>query len=57
MKKELFNEIKIPEGVNVEIQGNLVIIKGELGENKREFNFGRLDFEIKNDKIILGNKN
>ena len=56
MKKELFVEIEIPEGVEVSLEGDELTIKGTEGENKRAFNLGRLDFKIKDKKIILGNK-
>jgi large subunit ribosomal protein L6 len=56
MKKDLYNEIEIPEGVEATFGENVLKIKGELGENAREFNLGRLDLDIKDKKIILGNK-
>lgn len=56
MKKDLFKEIEIPEDVNVKLEKNILIVKGPEGENKREFNFGKLDFEIKNKKIRIGHK-
>jgi len=31
------NPIAIPEGANVEIQGNLITVKGKLGELRQEF--------------------
>jgi large subunit ribosomal protein L6 len=56
MKKELFVEIEIPEGVEALLEDNKLNIKGPEGENKRTFNLGRLDFEIKDKKIIVGSK-
>ena len=56
MKKELFQEIEIPEGVEVEIDGSLVKVKGVKGENQREFKIRNLDFEKKENKIIIGHK-
>ena len=56
MKKELFVEIEIPEGVETSLVDSELTIKGPEGENKRNFNLGRLNFEIKDKKIILGNK-
>lgn len=56
MKKEIFQEIEIPEGVEAIIEDNTLIIKGPEGENKREFNTRGLVFELKDKKIRLGNK-
>jgi large subunit ribosomal protein L6 len=56
MKKEIFNEIEIPEGVEVSLAENILKVKGSEGELKREFAIGRLKFEIKEGKIIIGSK-
>ena len=55
MKKNLFNEVEIPEGVSVELDGSTFKFKGKEGENSRTFNLGRLDVKIENNKITLGN--
>ncbi len=57
MKKELFQNIEIPEGIEVNIEGNTLIVKGKEGENKRAFNINKLIFEKKDNKIVIGNKN
>ncbi len=57
MKKELFQNIEIPEGIDVNIEGSTLIVKGKEGENKRTFNINKLDFEKKDNKIIIGSKN
>jgi len=56
MKKPLFQEIEIPEGVEVTIEGTLFKIKGAEGENQREFKIGKIDMEKKGEKIIIGTK-
>jgi large subunit ribosomal protein L6 len=56
MKKEIFQEIEIPEGVEANIDGNSITIKGSKGENKRTFNITNLVFEKRGNKIIVGNK-
>jgi len=56
MKKEIFQEIEIPTEVEINIDENILTVKGKEGENKRRFNINRLIFEKKGDKIILGNK-
>jgi len=56
MKKEITQEIEIPEGVEANIEGNKLTIKGEKGENQREFKIGKLIFEKKENKIIISDK-
>ena len=53
MRKPILQEIEIPEGVNVDLVGNEVIVKGKEGENKREFKIGKIKIEKKDNKIIL----
>ncbi|MBI2004143.1 50S ribosomal protein L6 [Candidatus Pacearchaeota archaeon] len=47
------NEIEIPENVEITIEGNKLIARGKEGENSREFNLGKINFEKKDKKIIL----
>jgi large subunit ribosomal protein L6 len=56
MKKEIYKEIEIPEGVEVKIEVSGLEIKGEKGTNKKYFDTNGLDFEKKDNKIIVGNK-
>ncbi len=56
MKKELQQTIEIPDGVEVNLDGSSVTIKGKEGEIKRIFDLGKLDFEKKDNKIFIGNK-
>lgn len=55
MKKELFQEVEIPECVEVSVNDNVVSVKGPEGESVREFKIGKLDLEKKDNKIIIGN--
>jgi len=55
MKKKLFNEIEIPEGIEVEIDGTKIKIKGKEGELERNFNVTNILIEKKDGKIIIGN--
>lgn len=50
-------EIEIPEGVDVNVIKNEVVVKGKEGENKREFKIGKIKIEKKGDKIIVEYKN
>jgi large subunit ribosomal protein L6 len=56
MKKQIIKEIKIPEGVKVELEENIVRVIGEHGEVRKKFSFANLNFKIKDDKITLENK-
>ena len=56
MKKEIFQEIEVPEAIEVSIEKDTLIIKGPEGENKRKFNTRNIVFEIKDKKIRIGNK-
>ena len=55
MKKELSQIIEIPEGIEVNIDGDIVETKGPEGENKREFDATNLTLEKKDNQIIIGN--
>lgn len=56
MKKELSQEVEIPQGIESNLDENTLTIKGEQGEIKREFKMGKLDIEKKGNKIIIGHK-
>ncbi len=56
MKKEIFQKIEIPEGIEADIEGDTLIVKGKEGENKRTFSPYKIIFEKKADQIIIGSK-
>ena len=56
MKKSLYQEIEIPEGVEVSIDRSSVTVKGPEGEVKKDFNIGKLVFKKENNKIIIGHE-
>ena len=56
MRKEIYQEIEIPEGIEVKIEGNSLNVKGSEGELEKSFNVNELDFGIKEGKIIIGSK-
>ena len=56
MKINLIKEIEIPEGIEVEINGQEIFVKGNGLENKKKFDFGRINVQKKNNKIILDAK-
>lgn len=53
MKKSLIQKIRIPDGVDLNIDNNFVIIKGPEGENKKKFNFGNLKVKKENNEILI----
>ena len=57
MKKELYKKIEIPEGIEAEIKGSLLRIKGPEGENSRRFILGPLEMVKEGNKISIGGKN
>lgn len=57
MKKKLFQEINIPENIEVSIEGNLIKIKGKEGELQRSFKIGPIKLEKEGCKIKLSSQN
>lgn len=57
MKRDLLNEIEIPECVEVLINENMVTVKGPEGENNKKFNAYKINIEKKDSKIIVERKN
>jgi len=57
MKKEIYKKIKIPEGIEAEIIGTTLKIRGPEGENSRKFNLGPLEMKKEENKISIGMKN
>lgn len=56
MRKELFQTVEIPEGIEANVEGALVTIKGPEGELKREFKVFGLEFDKKDNAIVVGSK-
>ncbi|MBU2052797.1 MAG: 50S ribosomal protein L6 [Nanoarchaeota archaeon] len=54
MKKELSQEIEIPEGVEIKLDEGSVTAKGVAGEVQKKFDIGKLEFKIKDKKIFIG---
>ncbi len=57
MRKELYKKIEIPEGIEAEIEGTEIKIKGPEGENVRKFKTGSLELIKEGNKISIGSKN
>lgn len=57
MKKDLSVNFEIPEGVTVEVNGNLVTVKGRDKETKKEIEFGKISNKIDGKNMVLTAKN
>lgn len=56
MRKEIFQKIEIPEGVEIEVDGNIVIVKGKEGENARNFDIMNIVLKKEGKEILVGHK-
>ncbi len=56
MKKELIYSADIPEGVEVNIDGRILTVKGVNGENKRSFYYPNVELKKEHKEIILNCK-
>ncbi|OYT54228.1 MAG: 50S ribosomal protein L6 [Candidatus Altiarchaeales archaeon ex4484_2] len=56
MEKKRELEIEVPEGVEVEIVDNQVIVKNDSGQVTRKFSSFHVDMEKKDNRIILSSK-
>ena len=43
MKKELFQDVEIPEGIEVTLNGKEMTVKGPKGENKKIFKLNKIE--------------
>jgi len=56
MKKELFQIIKIPEEVKIDLDENVLTVRGPEGEVVKKFNINKLEFRKKDDSLSIGSK-
>ncbi len=56
MRKEIFREIEIPNGMEARIDGNTVKIKGKVGEDLKKFGGDKIKIKTEGNKIIIGSK-
>jgi len=56
MKKEIFQEIEIPSGVDVSVHGNTITVKGEGKESKKRLNISKIDLKVDGNKVLIGSK-
>lgn len=51
MKKAISKKIKIPEGVNISVHGNEVIVKGNSGEIKKKLSLKNVEMKVEGDEF------
>lgn len=56
MKKELYQNIKIPSGVEVHVNGNEIKVKGPEGTIVKEANMGNLEVHTSGGNFKIGHK-
>jgi large subunit ribosomal protein L6 len=56
MRRQLFREIKVPEGIEFKINGNEIVVSGQEGKIVKNFELGRVNLTISGDKIKIGNE-
>ena len=54
MKQDITKEIEIPQGIAVQLEANIVIVKGKKGEINRTFKLRGIKIEKQDSKIIFG---
>ncbi|MDD5332037.1 MAG: 50S ribosomal protein L6 [Candidatus Nanoarchaeia archaeon] len=57
MIPEIKGDVKIPEGIEVFIEGSLIKVKGPKGELEKVFDYPGISIEKKENKILLNAKN
>jgi large subunit ribosomal protein L6 len=45
--------LKIPEGITIKVEGNVIAVKGSLGENRRRFNAALLDISSGPEGVVI----
>ena len=53
MRYELNEEIEIPEGIQVRLEGDILVVKGPKGESKRNFAHPKINIKIKDKQFML----
>lgn len=56
MRKDISKTVEIPEGIEIKLEGETVIIKGPAGENKRKFNMKKINVEQNSNSLKLSYK-
>ena len=54
IRKNITNEIEIPNGVSVSVNDNVLLVKGPKGEVKKEMKQHIISFKVNQQKIKIG---
>lgn len=57
MKKNLERVIEIPKGIEIKAEGNIITVKGNEKELKKEFDKGKVLLKVEGDELKLSAKN
>jgi len=57
MKADIEKIIEIPDGVEVNVDGTEIKVKGKEGENNRKFNIRKIEIEKQDGKLKIFSKN
>lgn len=53
MKEDLKRELELPEGVTASLEGEILVVKGPQGENRRNFVYPTLKLNVEQGKVTL----
>ena len=56
MRREVYQAIEIPEGVEISVNGDLITAKGPQGEVRKKINLSGLDVKVEGSKFRVGCK-
>ena len=56
MMQDIREEVEIPEGVEVEIVGAVLKVKGPKGENERKFLYPKIEMKKEGNKVVIVSK-
>lgn len=56
MRREIFQTIEIPQGVEISVGGNMITAKGPQGESRKRINLAGLDANVEGNKFVIGCK-
>lgn len=55
-KNEIRSELELPDGVEAKVEANAILIKGRLGETKRDFHNKNVFFQCNGKSIVISTK-
>jgi large subunit ribosomal protein L6 len=55
--ENLAQEVEIPEGIQLSVEGKSILVKGPLGEARKAFSYPKVKIESDGKKVLLSAKN